>query len=119
MTYSGLKSMIYAGLKCDDQRVKVATEWLSKHYSIESNPGLGNAGLFYYYHTFATALKASNVQVFQDSKGVDHNWREELVKHLGSIQNSNGSWQNENERWFENNTNLATAFALLALGHCR
>ena len=41
MTYSGLKSMIYAGLKADDPRVKAAVAWLRKNYDLKNNPGLG------------------------------------------------------------------------------
>ncbi|MEN6450075.1 MAG: prenyltransferase/squalene oxidase repeat-containing protein, partial [Thermoguttaceae bacterium] len=58
MTYSGLKSMIYAGLKKDDPRVKAAIKWIGKNYDLKSNPGMGQAGLYYYYHTFAKALDA-------------------------------------------------------------
>jgi squalene-hopene/tetraprenyl-beta-curcumene cyclase len=46
MTYAGLKSMIYAGLTPDDPRVKAAVAWLAKNYTLESNPGLGDAGLY-------------------------------------------------------------------------
>ena len=41
MTYAGLKSMIYAGVKPDDPRVKAALGWLKKHYDLDSNPGMG------------------------------------------------------------------------------
>ena len=51
MTYAGLKSMIYAGLGPDDPRVKAATRWLAEHYSLDKNPGMGTAGLYYYYQT--------------------------------------------------------------------
>ena len=58
MTYAGLKSMIYAGVDKDDQRVKAAVEWIGKNYTLDENPGMGDAGLYYYYHTFAKALDA-------------------------------------------------------------
>jgi squalene-hopene/tetraprenyl-beta-curcumene cyclase len=35
MTYAGLKSMIYAGLKPDDPRVKAAIEYIAKNYTLE------------------------------------------------------------------------------------
>ena len=41
MTYAGLKSMIYAGVKHDDPRVKAAYEWIQKHYTLDENPGMG------------------------------------------------------------------------------
>lgn len=117
MTYSGLKSMIYAGLKPDDVRVKAATEWIAKHYSLTDNPGMGNAGLFYYYHTFAAALGATGRSELTDPQGNKHNWREELIKQLASTQGADGAWENSNRQWFENDKNLCTAFALLALAY--
>jgi squalene-hopene/tetraprenyl-beta-curcumene cyclase len=48
MTYAGLKSMIHPGLTQDDPRVKAAYEYITKHYTLGENPGLGQAGLYYY-----------------------------------------------------------------------
>ena len=119
MTYAGLKSMIYAGVEKDDQRVKAATEWIRKFYTLEENPGMGHQGLFYYYHTFAKALDALEVAEFEDADGAKHNWRAELAAHLIKLQQSNGSWVNQKEdRWYEGNPHLATAYALLALSYC-
>ena len=59
MTYAGLKSMIYAGLTADDPRVKAAYDYITKHYTLDENPGLGQQGLYYYYQTFAKALAAA------------------------------------------------------------
>ncbi|MCA9067913.1 MAG: hypothetical protein KDA84_03270, partial [Planctomycetaceae bacterium] len=56
MTYAGLKSKVYAGLKKEDPRVKAAFDWISKFYSLDENPGEGTKGLYYYYHTFAKTL---------------------------------------------------------------
>ena len=53
MTYAGLKSMIYAGVGPDDPRVKAASKWCQMHYGLDENPGLGKAGQYYYYQTFA------------------------------------------------------------------
>ena len=57
MTYAGLKSMIYAGVRADDPRVKAARKWIQQHYDLSSNPGMGQAGLYYYYQTVAKALE--------------------------------------------------------------
>lgn len=119
MTYAGLKSMIYAGVKPDDPRVKAATKWIRKHYDLKSNPGMGTSGLFYYLHTFAKALDAVGQESFVDGKGVKHHWRAELVAELARRQRSDGSWINENERWYEGDANLVTGYALLALSYCR
>ena len=120
MTYAGLKSMIYAGVDKDDARVKAAYAWLQKHYDLKSNPGMGTAGLYYYYHTFAKALNAMDSPVFIDDEGEEHDWRMELIDELASRQQDNGSWLNdENGRWLEDNASLVTGYAILALSYCR
>ena len=119
MTYAGLKSMIYAGVGPDDPRVKAAIGWLKKNYDLDSNPGMGDAGLYYYYHTFAKALEAVGQDTFVDEKGVAHDWRQELIDELASRQREDGSWVNENSRWMEGDASLVTGYALLALSHCK
>ncbi len=119
MTYAGLKSMIYAGLKPDDPRVAAALSWLKKNYDLDSNPGMGDAGLYYYYHTFAKALDAFGQDAFEDAQGVRHDWRDELASELVSRQQPSGSWINENGRWLEGDPNLVTAYSLLALSYCQ
>lgn len=119
MTYAGLKSMIYAGVGPDDPRVKAAMEWLGKHYDLESNPGMGTSGLYYYYNTFAKALDATGEDEFTDADGTKHNWRSELIRELAKRQQDNGSWINENERWLEGDPNLVTGYALLALSYAK
>ena len=119
MTYSGFKSLIYAGLTENDPRVKAALEWIGKHYTVADNPGQGDAGLYYYYHAFAAALAASKLDAIESADGAKHDWRSDLVVELAKRQNENGSWTNENRQWFENDPNLATSFALIALSYCK
>lgn len=118
MTYAGFKSLVYAGLTKEDPRVKAALEWIGKNYSVTENPGQGDAGLFYYYNTFGSALDAANLEAVVDGEGKSHDWRADLTAELAKRQNDDGSWSNSNRQWFENDKNLATAFALLALSHC-
>jgi squalene-hopene/tetraprenyl-beta-curcumene cyclase len=119
MTYAGLKSMIYAGVKKDDPRVKAASEWIAKHYTLEENPGMGPSGLYYYYNTFAKALAALGVDEFTDSDGKKHNWRADIAEKLLTLQKEDGSWANTAPRWMEADPNLVTAYALLALSHTK
>lgn len=119
MTYAGLKSMIFAGVKADDPRVKAAVEWVQKNYSLEANPGMGDAGLYYYYHTFAKALDALGADEIVEADGTKHNWRAELAAELAKRQHEDGSWTNSNARWMEGDANLVTGYALLALSYCR
>jgi squalene-hopene/tetraprenyl-beta-curcumene cyclase len=119
MTYAGLKSMIYAGLTPEDRRVKAALEWIQKHYDVKSNPGLGDAGLFYYYHTMAKALAVLELKELTDAQGQKHDWRRELREELLSRQKPDGSWINQNPRWLEADPNLVTGYALLTLAYLK
>lgn len=117
MTYSGLKSFLYAGVGKDDPRVKAAIDWVKRHYTLTENPGMGKAGLFYYYHTFAKAMDALGDDVFVDAKGGKHEWRKELFEQLKKTQAADGSWVNSDGAFFESAPELATAFAMLSLSY--
>ncbi len=119
MTYAGLKSMIYAGVKADDPRVNAALKWIQRHYGFTSNPGMGQSGLYYYYHTAAKALDAAGVKELVDAQGQRHDWRRDLLTELVKRQQPDGSWLNRNDRWFEGDPALVTGYALLTLGYCK
>jgi len=119
MTYAGLKSMIYAGVGPEDPRVKAAYRWVQKHYTIQENPGMGDNGLYYYFHTFAKALDAIGTDEVVDETGVKHDWRQELIDEFARRQQSDGSWLNSNQRWLESDPNLVTGYVLLTLSYCR
>ena len=76
MTYAGLKSMIHAGLTPDDPRVKAALTYITKNYNLDENPGLGQRGLYYYYHTFAKSMALLGKPTLTDSTGKVHDWRQ-------------------------------------------
>jgi squalene-hopene/tetraprenyl-beta-curcumene cyclase len=118
MTYAGLKSMIFAGLGRDDPRVQAAVAWLAKHYTFAENPGLGDAGLYYYFQTAAKALDTLGEETFVDAAGKRHAWRSELGDAIVARQQPDGSWVNANPRWMEGDPNLVTSYALLALASC-
>ena len=119
MTYAGLKSFLYAGLSKDDPRVIGAVNWIRRHYSLEENPGMGEAGLYYYYHIFAKAMAIFGEDRFEDAKKVKHDWRKELFEALKKRQRPDGSWLNTDRAYGEADPNLATAFAMLALSYCQ
>ncbi len=118
MTYAGLKSMIFAGLTAKDPRVKAASDWIRRNYTLTENPGMGQQGLFYYYDTFAKTLAALKLDEFEDAQGQKHDWRKELADQLFAVQQPHGNWVNPKERWLEGDPNLSTAYALLALKYC-
>lgn len=121
MTYAGLKSMIYCGVKKDDPKIKHCLDWIQHNWTLDQNPGMGlnkpdqaKSGLFYYYNVFARALHAYGEPVITDAKGVKHDWRVELIQKLASTQQPDGSWAGE-KRWMESDPVLSTAYAALAL----
>lgn len=115
MTYAGFKSMLYAGLSPDDVRVRAAFDWIRRHWTFEENPGLGQQGLYYYYHTMARALRAGQQDSITDLSGTSHNWRHELIDAIASRQRGDGSWQNPADRWLEGQPVMATIYSVLAL----
>ena len=122
MTYVGLKSFLYAGVDKKDPRVVGAVRWIRGHYTLDENPGYGQAGLFYYYHTFAKAMEAFGEENFADSKGVKHAWRKDLLAALKKRQNAKtGSFAADSKKdaFGEGDPNLATAFALLSLSYTK
>ncbi len=118
MTYNGLKSYLYAGVDKTDPRVKAAMDWIKRHYTLKENPGVGQSGLYYYYHTFAKTMKTLGKDVFVDADGKKHFWKQELFEAIKSRQLPNGSWVNRKDRRFgEAIPDLATAFAILSLSY--
>jgi len=127
MTYALLKTYALCGLGPDDERMKAATAWIRKHWTLDRNPGthagMGeNAeyqGLFYYYETMARALTVCGVDTIETA-GRQVSWREELAAHLTRTQRDDGSWLNQkNGRWWEDQPVMCTIYALLALGDCQ
>ena len=75
---------------------------------------MGNQGLYYFYDIMARALAASGV----DEVG-GHNWKRELSERLLKLQKPDGSWVNDNNRFWEADPVLCTSFAMLVLEICR
>jgi squalene-hopene/tetraprenyl-beta-curcumene cyclase len=115
MTYAGLLSYIYADLKPDDPRVTSALDWLRGNYTVDENPALGPQGIYYYYELMAKALTFAGVDTMETKDGRKANWREELALKLLNLQHADGSWANENGRWWEKDPNLDSAFAITTL----
>ncbi|GHC01401.1 prenyltransferase/squalene oxidase repeat-containing protein [Cerasicoccus arenae] len=115
VSYAGLLSYTYADVSADDPRVEGVLDWLQIHYTLDENPGMDQQGLFFYYMTMAIGLDAAHIKMLDVANRGEINWREELVVHLLEIQEKDGSWQNKNGRWMEQDPNLVTAYVLLSL----
>lgn len=127
ITYSGFKSYLYAGLKRDDPRVTAAYDWMRRHYTLESNPGMPdgpdhrNDGYYYYIVAFARALDSAGLTVIDtlspDNVVTLRNWRADLINRLAELQQPDGSFPKLDDRWMEDNPVLTTAYCLIALEH--
>ena len=56
---------------------------------------------------------AVRIAVWVRQRRID--WKRELAAKLISLQREDGSWVNENNRFWENDPALVTSFAILAL----
>ncbi|MGN0852779.1 MAG: prenyltransferase/squalene oxidase repeat-containing protein [Kiritimatiellia bacterium] len=119
MSYAAVLSMCHAKLTRSDARVKSALEYCSKFWTVDENPGMGSQGLYYYYDILTRALSVAGVDSFVLPDGRTAHWRRELAAKLLALQKADGSWANDNNRFWENDPVLATSFAVLALSACR
>ena len=115
MTYALLKSMIYADLKEKDIRVSSILSWISNNYTLDENPNVGQQGYYYYLNMFAKALHVSQQEYIATKDGNLHNWRQDIIKKLLSLQKGDGFWQNSEGRWQESNPLLVTAYSIITL----
>ena len=119
MTYGAVLSMCSANLTKHDPRVKMSLEYCTKYWNVNENPGMGNQGLFYYYDILARALSAAGVDELKPADGTAIAWKRELAAKLMALQKPDGSWANENNRFWEQDPVLCTSFAMIALELCR
>jgi hypothetical protein len=126
MTYNLLRGYLFAGLNKDSIPVRLAWGWIQRNYTVDRVPGFRKPeqyemGLYYYYMSMAKTLETYGVDVIEEpERGLEHNWREDLVRKLDALQRDDGSWINEkHDRWQENSRVLCTAFALNALRHTK
>ena len=115
MTYAGLLALIYAQVDAQDVRVQSAKDWASRHWSLDENPGMGQEGLYYFFNVLAKSLAAAGDETLTLPDGRTVVWREEIARKLIALQKPEGFWVNENNRWWEADPNLVTAYTMLAL----
>lgn len=115
MTYAGLLAMLHCKLSRSDPRVRSTLLFLGKHWSLKENYGQGVQGLYFYYYVIARALDAAGVRKLETPEDPAVDWREALALEILSRQRADGSWVNSNNRYWEGDPVLSTAYALLAL----
>ncbi len=119
MSYAAVLSMCSAKLTKADPRVRNALDYCTKYWSVDENPGMGNQGLYYYYDILARALSAADVEELFTEDGKTIYWKQQLAAKLISLQKEDGSWANENNRFWESDPVLCTSFAMIVLELCR
>ena len=118
MSYAAVLSMCHAKLTRSDPRVKSALDYCSKFWTVDENPGMGNQGLYYYYDILSRALSVAGIVELEQPNGRTINWKNELAAKLLALQKPDGSWVNDNNRFWENDPVLVTSFAILTLALC-
>lgn len=121
MTYDGIKTYLYAGLKKDAPEVKAAIDWVRKNYSVELHPGFpyDNAqrqhlrGLYHYYLVMSRALEAYGENPFVTFDGKKHDWAREIAEQLVKQVKESKMWKNDNSAWFEGDPLLTTSYVLV------
>ncbi len=118
MSYAAVLSMCSANLTKGDPRVRNALDYCSRYWSVDENPGMGRQGLYYYYDILARALHAADVEELFTPEGRTVYWKRELAAKLLSLQKPDGSWANDNNRFWEADPVLCTSFAMICLELC-
>jgi squalene-hopene/tetraprenyl-beta-curcumene cyclase len=121
MTYDGIKTYIYAGLKKDSPEVKSAMDWVRKNYSLDQHPGFVYEevkrnhlrGIYYYYLLMARALDVYGENPLETFDGKKHDWPKEMAEQFLKVVKESKMWQNENPAWYENDPVVTTSFVLL------
>jgi squalene-hopene/tetraprenyl-beta-curcumene cyclase len=117
MTYAGLDSLLLCEVEMSDPRVQDVLSWIEQNYSVETHPGKGDLSLYFYYATMAKALHLSGIKKVKTKDG-DIDWARDLAYVLMKLQRKDGSWVNENPKYFEGYPVMASAYALKALNYC-
>ncbi|HWD20605.1 MAG TPA: prenyltransferase/squalene oxidase repeat-containing protein [Verrucomicrobiae bacterium] len=115
ISYAGLLSYIYCDVPRDDARITAVYDWSRDNFTLDENPGMGQQGLYYYLHLMAKALTIYGTDrlTLQDGRSID--WRHDLAMKLLNLQQTDGSWSNPNNRWWEHDPALVTSYSLLSL----
>ena len=120
MTYAGIKTYLYAGLRKDSPEVKAALDWIRRNYSIDSHPGFpqdrtgrqDKRGIYYYYLMMARALDAVGDRPLITPDGKEHDWPVDLAEQLLKTVRDSKAWQNDNPAWYEGDSTLVTGYVL-------
>ena len=125
-TADGIRALLRCGLQPDEPRVVAARQWLERHFTTTSNPGVfepmreqDRAAAYYYYcWSVSHAFRQLTITTFQQD-GRDVNWAEDLAEEFLRRQRKDGSWANHHSFVKEDDPLIATMLAAAVLANCR
>jgi squalene-hopene/tetraprenyl-beta-curcumene cyclase len=120
MTYDGIKTYLYAGLKKDSPEVKSAMDWVRKNYSLDAHPGFAYEevkrnhlrGIYYYYLLMARSLDAYGENPLETFDGKKHDWPKEMAEQFVKLVRDSKMWMNDNPAWYEDDPVITTSYVL-------
>jgi squalene-hopene/tetraprenyl-beta-curcumene cyclase len=120
ITYAGLLAMVFADISREDVRVRSTFDWAERNWTLDENPGMGQQGLYFFYHVLTRGLVKAGKELIAQADGTQLNWKEAVARKILSMQKidpdtGHGFWVNESGRFWESDPVLATAYCLLAL----
>jgi squalene-hopene/tetraprenyl-beta-curcumene cyclase len=120
MTYIGLLALIYSNVPKDDPRILSAFDWACRHWSLDENPGLGQEGMYFFYHVLTKSLTTFGRPLIPLKDGSAVNWRVEVARRILALQKTDPSsarkyWANETGRYWESDPVLVTCYMVQAL----
>ena len=125
-TADGVRALLRCGLQPDDPRVVAARQWLERHFTTTSNPGVfepmreqdRDAAYYYYCWSVSHAFRQLTITTFQQD-GRTVNWAEDLAEELLRRQRKDGSWANHHSFVKEDDPLIGTMLAAAVLANCR
>ena len=112
MSFAGLKSLMLTSAKKDDPRVKAVWSWIRKNYDFTLHPGMETTSYFYYLQTASEALHVHGSRFVPDERGRQRDWIGDMLERMLFLQEKDGSWVNQNKKYWEGNPILVTARAV-------
>lgn len=130
LPYESLPSLICRDLTLQDSDVIAVIRALREKFTLFENPDLtrrfasrgksgGAQGLYFNLYVVARVLSLLPKAEFVTVSGESHDWITELSDRICSLQRPDGSWWNDDPRWWEGSSALATSYAILALCQCQ
>jgi len=117
MTFAGLKSLMFTKQRDrQDPRVKAAWGWIQRNYDFNTHPGVGTTAYYYYLQTAASALEAYGQAVVPGGES-PRRWAADLISKIIYLQKEDGSWKNDDRKYWEGNPLLVTARAVISVNH--